>query len=43
MPVTQLDISATDIRQRIKQHQSISELVPTAVANIIQQQQLYVG
>ena len=43
MPVTQLDISATDIRQRIKQHQPINELVPTAVANIIQQQQLYVG
>ena len=43
MPVTQLDISATDIRQRIKQHQSISDLVPTAVANIIQQQQLYAG
>ena len=43
MPVTQLDISATDIRQRIKQHQPISELVPTAVAKIIRQQQLYVG
>lgn len=43
MPVTQLDISATAIRKRIKQHQSISELVPSAVENIIQQQQLYVG
>lgn len=43
MPVTQLDISATDIRQKIKQQQSINELVPTAVNEIIQQQQLYVG
>lgn len=43
MPVTQLDISATDIRQRIKQQQSIDELVPAAVNNIIKQQQLYIG
>lgn len=43
MPVTQLDISATDIRERIKQQQAIDELVPSAVNEIIQQQQLYVG
>ena len=43
MPVTQLDISATEVRQRIKQQQSIDELVPAAVKNIIQQQQLYIG
>lgn len=43
MPVTQLDISATEIRQRIKQQQSIDKLVPEAVNKIIQQQQLYTG
>lgn len=43
MPVIQLDISATDIRQRIKQNQSINDLVPATVNNFIQQQQLYIG
>ncbi len=43
IPVTQLDISATDIRQRIKQEQSITDLVPATVNNIIQQQHLYIG
>lgn len=43
MPVTQLDISATDIRQRIKQQQSIKNMVPATVNTIIQQQQLYTG
>jgi len=41
LPVTQLDISATIIRQRIKQEQSIKDLVPVQVNNIILQQQLY--
>ena len=43
MPVTQLDISATDIRQRIKQNHSIDTLVPAEVNRLIQQQQLYTG
>lgn len=43
MSVTQLDISATNIRERIKQQQPINELVPTAVNSIIQQQQIYIG
>ncbi len=43
MPVTQLDISATDIRQRVKHEKSIEEFVPPAVNNVIQQQQIYAG
>ncbi len=43
MPVTQIDISATDIRQRIKNKQSIEEFVPPAVNNVIQQQKIYAG
>ncbi|MBN4080461.1 nicotinate-nucleotide adenylyltransferase [Beggiatoa alba] len=43
MTVTQLDISATDIRRRVKHQQSIEEFVPMAVNSIIQQQQLYTG
>ncbi len=43
MPVTQLDISATDIRQRVKQQQSVKDQVPAAVDDFIQQQKLYTG
>lgn len=43
MPVTQLDISATDIRKRVKQQKSIDKLVATPVNNIIQQQKIYIG
>jgi len=43
MPVTQLDISSTEIRERIRQKQPIDELVPEPVNNIIQQQKIYAG
>ncbi len=43
MPVTQLDISATDIRQSVKYEKSIEEFVPPAVNNVIQQQKIYAG
>jgi len=43
LPVTQLDISATDIRQRVKQQKSIDEWVPPAVNRFIQQQKIYIG
>jgi len=43
MPVTQLDISATDIRQRIKKQQPIENMVSAKVNKFIQQQQLYIG
>ncbi len=43
MPVTQLNISATDIRQRIKHEKSIEEFVSPAVNNVIQQQKIYTG
>ncbi|MGD8559051.1 MAG: nicotinate-nucleotide adenylyltransferase [Gammaproteobacteria bacterium] len=39
--VTDINISATDIRQRLVQGQSIAELVPPAVLQIIEQQHLY--
>lgn len=36
-----IDISATDIRERIKSGESIEHLVPKAVANYIREQKLY--
>jgi nicotinate-nucleotide adenylyltransferase len=40
-PVTQLAISATEIRQRVGQRRSLSCLLPPAVAEYIRQQGLY--
>jgi nicotinate-nucleotide adenylyltransferase len=40
-PVTQLEISATGIRHKIINQQSIQFLVPDAVKQVIEQQQLY--
>lgn len=40
-PVPQLDISSTQIRERIRNNQPISELTPTAVAELINQWALY--
>ncbi|MEN8214206.1 MAG: nicotinate-nucleotide adenylyltransferase [Pseudomonadota bacterium] len=40
-PVTQLAISATDIRQRVRQGRSIRYLLPDAVVTIIEQLKLY--
>ena len=37
-----IDISSTDIRQRIRQHRSIRKLVPPAVADIIKERGYYV-
>jgi len=39
--VTQLEISATDIRTRIKNKQSVQFLLPNAVLNIIKRLKLY--
>jgi nicotinate-nucleotide adenylyltransferase len=41
LKVTQIDISSSDIRQRIINNEPISELVPEAVVEIIQQHNLY--
>ena len=41
--VTQLDISATDIRHRIKNGQSVRYLLPEPVINLINYYQLYAG
>jgi len=43
LSVAQLNISATDIRKRVKQAESIEEFVPPAVNNVIQQQKIYTG
>ena len=43
MPVTQLDISATAIRNKIAKQQPITDMLPVAVNNIIQQQHIYAG
>lgn len=37
-----IDVSASEIRRRIKAHEDISQLVPLSVANYIQQHHLYV-
>ena len=37
-----IDISSTDVRQRIRQHRSIRKLVPPAVADIIKERGYYV-
>lgn len=39
--VPKIDISSTDIRNRVKLHQSISDLVPEKVAKYILQEHLY--
>ena len=41
IPVTQLDISASDIRQRIREDRDPSWLLPAAVLDYIRQQGLY--
>ena len=40
-PVTQLAISATDIRNRLKNHQSVRYLMPDNVINLIEYHHLY--
>ena len=40
-PVTQLDISATDIRKRVKRGSELNYLLPDAVINYLLQKQLY--
>lgn len=40
-PVTQLAISATDIRNRLKNHQSVRYLMPDSVINLIEYHHLY--
>ncbi|MBU0501346.1 MAG: nicotinate-nucleotide adenylyltransferase [Gammaproteobacteria bacterium] len=42
-PVTQLDISATDIRRRVVNAQSPRYLLPDSVIRIIREQNLYAG
>ena len=37
-----IDISSTDVRQRIRQHRSIRKLVPSVVADIIKERGYYV-
>lgn len=41
LTVPKIDISSTDIRNRVKLHQSISDLVPEKVAKYILQEHLY--
>jgi nicotinate-nucleotide adenylyltransferase len=41
IPVTQLDISATDIREQIRAGQDIRYLLPDLVYEMIKEQQLY--
>ena len=43
LPVTQLAISSTDIRERVRAGRSIRYLVPDAVAEIVRREQLYAG
>lgn len=40
-PVTQLDISSTDIRERVRQKRDIHYLLPDAVIDYIRQQKIY--
>lgn len=41
LAIPKLEISATDIRQRIKEHRTIRYLLPNTVADYIHQHQLY--
>jgi nicotinate-nucleotide adenylyltransferase len=41
VPVTRIDISATDIRKRIRAHEPIRYLVPVAVEELITRHRLY--
>jgi nicotinate-nucleotide adenylyltransferase len=41
VPLAMQDVSSTDIRQRLLQHQAIDHLVPLAVARYIEQHSLY--
>ena len=41
LDVPQIRISSTQIRQRLKEHQDIEDLVPSEVAKLITQKQLY--
>ncbi len=41
VPLPMMDISATDIRQRVARGQGIAHLVPAEVARYIDQQRLY--
>jgi nicotinate-nucleotide adenylyltransferase len=41
VPLPMMDISSTDIRARIAQHESIDDLVPAGVARYIEQHRLY--
>jgi nicotinate-nucleotide adenylyltransferase len=41
VPVTRIDISATDIRRRIRAHEPIRYLVPAAVEELITRHRLY--
>jgi len=43
LPVTQLDISATDIRKRISKDQPTNDMLPLMVKQIIDKQQIYTG
>jgi nicotinate-nucleotide adenylyltransferase len=43
LPIKALDISATDIRNRVRRGESLEGLVPDAVAAYIREHQLYTG
>ena len=41
VPVTRIDVSATDVRERARQGRSIRHMVPEAVYRIIEREELY--
>ena len=41
VPVTRIDVSATDVRERARQGRSIRHLVPQAAHRIIEREELY--
>lgn len=41
VPVTRIDVTSTEIRQRVAEHLPIRYLVPEAVADLIENQRLY--
>ena len=43
VPVTRIDISASDVRRCVRENQSIRHMVPDAVHAIIEREQLYRG
>ncbi|MEI8035896.1 MAG: nicotinate-nucleotide adenylyltransferase [Betaproteobacteria bacterium] len=43
IPITALDISATDVRTRLQRHLSVKYLVPQGVIHYINEQQLFKG